>query len=225
MGYIGEKARGERLPAKELLLDKFGDTIVAGGVSAQYVRFGKSPVVIGVSGLKFDSMAVSILASDDVIFEQFTGLINEGYSILIVRNEDDFRAFTEKDGNLAEARFSVAVLDRCAELIKSTDVWGGKLATNGELTFDPSTPSPGPHYYTNMLIGNRIGFDEISAHMDHLKIFVPLPHVAPGIPAHWKASYAAATASYPLHQIGDIDVTGDSEVKEWFVYGSGARCQ
>ena len=159
MGYIGEKARGERLPAKELLLDKFGDTIVAGGVSAQYVRFGKSPVVIGVSGLKFDSMAVNILASDDVIFEQFTGLINEGYSILIVRNEDDFRAFTEKDGNLAEARFSVAVLDRCAELIKSTDVWGGKLATNGELTFDPSTPSPGPHYYTNMLIGNRIDFD------------------------------------------------------------------
>ena len=32
MGYIGEKARGERLPAKELLLDKFSDTIVAGGV-------------------------------------------------------------------------------------------------------------------------------------------------------------------------------------------------
>ena len=28
MGYIGEKARGERLPAKELLIDKFGDTIV-----------------------------------------------------------------------------------------------------------------------------------------------------------------------------------------------------
>ena len=159
MGYIGEKARGERLPAKELLLDKFGDSIVAGGVSAQYVRFGKTPVVIGISGLKFDSMAVNILASDDVIFEQFTSLINEGYSILIVRNEDDFRAFTEKDGNLAEAKLSEAVINRCAELIKSTDSWGGKLATNGELTFDPSTPSPGPHYYTNMLIGNRIDFD------------------------------------------------------------------
>ena len=159
MGYIGEKARGERLPAKELLLDKFGDTIVAGGVSAQYVRFGKNPVVIGISGLKFDSMAVNILAPDDVIFEQFTSLINEGYSILIVRNGDDFRAFTEKDGNLAEAKLGEAVLERCAELIKGTDAWGGKLATNGELTFDPSTPSPGPHYYTNMLIGNRIDFD------------------------------------------------------------------
>ena len=111
MGYFGEKARGERLPAKELLLDKFGDTIVAGGVSAQYVRFGKNPVVIGISGLKFDSMAVNILASDDVIFEQFTSLINEGYSILIVRNGDDFRAFTEKDGNLAEAKLGEAVLE------------------------------------------------------------------------------------------------------------------
>ena len=46
MGYIGEKARGERLTAKELLIDKFGDTIVAGGISAQYVQFGKAPVFI-----------------------------------------------------------------------------------------------------------------------------------------------------------------------------------
>ena len=159
MGYIGEKARGERLNAKELLIDKFGDTIVAGGISAQYVQFGKAPVVIGISGLKFDSMAVNILASDDVIFDQFSKMTGDGYSILIVRNDNDFRAFTEKDGNLAEAAFSEAVLARCAELIKSTDTWGGKLATNGELAFDPSTPSPGPHYYTNMLIGNRIGFD------------------------------------------------------------------
>ena len=159
MGYIGEKARGERLTAKELLIDKFGDTIVAGGISAQYVQFGKAPVVIGISGLKFDSMAVNILASDDVIFDQFSKMTGDGYSILIVRNDNDFRALTEKDGNLAEAAFNEAVLERCAELIKSTDTWGGKLATNGELAFDPSTPSPGPHYYTNMLIGNRIGFD------------------------------------------------------------------
>ena len=159
MGYIGEKARAERLPAKELLIDKFGDTIVTGGISAQYVRFGKNPVVIGISGLKFDSMAVNLLGSDDIVFEQFSRAINDGYSILIVKNDEDYRAFTEKDGNLAEAKFSEAVLNRCAELIRSTDFWGGKLATNGELMCDPSTPSPGPHYYTNMLIGNRIGFD------------------------------------------------------------------
>ena len=84
MGYIGEKARAERLPAKELLIDKFGDTIVTGGISAQYVRFGKNPVVIGISGLKFDSMAVNLLGSDDIVFEQFSKTVNDGYSILIV---------------------------------------------------------------------------------------------------------------------------------------------
>ena len=158
MGYIGEKARGERLPAKELLIDKFGDTIVNGGISAQYVRFGKAPVVIGVSGLRFDSMAVNLLASDDIIFEQFSKTVNEGYSILLVKCDDGVKDLVEKDGLIKDAGFSAVILDRCAELINGTDSWGGKLATNGELMCDPSTPSPGPHYYTNMLIGNRIGF-------------------------------------------------------------------
>ena len=85
MGYIGEKARGERCPAKELLLNKFGAENVKGGISAQYVRFGKEPVVIGISGLKFDSMAVNILASDDIIFETFTKTVNEGSSILLIK--------------------------------------------------------------------------------------------------------------------------------------------
>ena len=159
MGYIGEKARGERLPAKELLIDKFGDTIVNGGISAQYVCFGKAPVVIGVSGLRFDSMAVNLLASDDIIFEQFSKTVNEGYSILLVKCDDGVKDLVEKDGLVKDAGFSAAILDRCFELINGTDSWGGKLATNGELMCDPSTPSPGPHYYTNMLIGNRIGFD------------------------------------------------------------------
>ena len=159
MGYIGEKARGERLPAKELLIDKFGDTIVNGGVSAQYVRFGKAPVVIGVSGLRFDSMAVNLLSSDDVIYEQFAKTIGEGYSILLIKCEDSVKDLVEKDGLVKDAGFGTAVLDRCFDLISGTDSWGGKLATNGELMCDPSTPSPGPHYYTNMLIGNRIGFD------------------------------------------------------------------
>ena len=159
MGYIGEKARGERCPAKALLLKKFGDDNVKGGISAQYVSFGKEPVVLGVSGLKFDSMAVNILASDDVIFEPFTKTFSEGSSILLINSDDGIKALTEKAGTVSEASFDGKVIDRCAELIGSTESWGGELNDKGELTFDPSTPSPGPHYYTNMLIGNRIGFD------------------------------------------------------------------
>ncbi len=65
---------------------------------------------------------------------------------------------TEKGGTVADAGFDGAVIARCAELISGTETWGGELNDKGELIFDPSTPSPGPHYYTNMLIGNRIGY-------------------------------------------------------------------
>ena len=92
MGYIGEKARGERCSAKELLISKFGADNTQGGISAQYVRFGKEPVVIGISGLGFDSMAVNILASDDVIFGQFTKTVNEGTSILLVKSGNGIKA-------------------------------------------------------------------------------------------------------------------------------------
>ncbi len=159
MGYIGEKARGERCSAKALLIEKFGADNTKGGISAQYVRFGKEPVVIGISGLGFDSMAVNILASDDAVFGQFSRTVNEGSSILLVKDGGSIKALTEKGGSVSDAAFDADVLGRCSELIAGTESWGGKLDAQGELVFDPSTPSPGPHYYTNMLIGNRIGFD------------------------------------------------------------------
>ena len=105
MGYIGEKARGERCPAKELLIKKFGADNTKGGISAQYVRFGKEPVVLGISGLGFDSMAVNILASDDAVFEQFTKTVNEGSSILLIKSEGGLKALTEKGGTVADAGF------------------------------------------------------------------------------------------------------------------------
>ena len=160
MGFISEKARGERCSASALLKQKFGEANVKNGVSAQYVRFGKEPVVLGVSGLKYDSMAVNILASDEAVFEQFAKAFNEGISILLIKNGEGISALTEKNGNVTEAAFDGAVINRCNELISGTESWGGILNEKGELIFDPSTPSPGPHYYTNMLIGNRIGFDK-----------------------------------------------------------------
>jgi len=159
MGYIGEKARGERCPAKELLIAKFGAENCKGGISAQYVRFGKEPVVIGISGLRFDSMAVNMLASDDAVYGQFNKAVSDGMSILLIKEEGGIRALAEKGGNVSDAGFDGAVTGRCGELIESTETWGGRLNEKGELICDPSTPSPGPHYYTNMLIGNRIGFD------------------------------------------------------------------
>ena len=59
MGYRSERARQEKCTAAQMLRNKFREVGCSGGVSAQYVRFGTAPIVIGVSGLKFDSSSTA----------------------------------------------------------------------------------------------------------------------------------------------------------------------
>ena len=88
MGYRGEKAREVQRTAAELLVEKFGGKVeFKGGMSAQYVAFGTKPVVIGVTGLKFDSPLVSVMAGDDRLYKAFTTLASKNKSICIVAGE------------------------------------------------------------------------------------------------------------------------------------------
>ena len=89
MGYRGEKAREVQLTAAELLAQKFsGKVEFKGGVSAQYVAFGTKPVVIGVTGLKFDSPLVSVMAGDDRLYNAFSTLAAKNKSVCIVAGEE-----------------------------------------------------------------------------------------------------------------------------------------
>ena len=159
MGYRGEKAREVQLTAAELLAQKFSDKVeFKGGVSAQYVAFGTKPVVIGVTGLKFDSPLVSVMAGDDRLYNAFSTLAAKNKSVCIVAGEEPV-IYVELDGEIEVLEAGDKILGAIAELIKESELWGGRLTGSGELICDPSSPAPGPHYYTNMFLGNRIGFD------------------------------------------------------------------
>lgn len=150
---IGQKARAQKLTAVDILAEKFAGKI-NGAVSAQIVGFGKNPKAVGVVGVDYDTPLATVLLQDDKLTDMWNTLLSKG-SVLI-----DLAAacsvYTE-DGALADitSEQKQAIL-ACVEAAKA---WGGKLNECGELSFDPATPVPGPHYYTNMLIGNRIGFD------------------------------------------------------------------
>ncbi|MBQ2606027.1 MAG: glycosyl transferase, partial [Clostridiales bacterium] len=159
MGYRGEKAREVQLTAAELLAQKFsGKVEFKGGVSAQYVAFGTKPVVIGVTGLKFDSPLVSVMAGDDRLYNAFSTLAAKNKSVCIVAGEEPV-IYVELDGEIEVLEAGDKILGAISELIKESELWGGRLTGSGELICDPSSPAPGPHYYTNMFLGNRIGFD------------------------------------------------------------------
>ena len=150
MSYHGQTARGQKISAAKVLAERFGTDPVHGGVSAQFVSFGSDPVVIGAAGLKFDSPLIRVIAASADYSAFIADTTKDGYSILFLSD----KILKAKDGTVTECDISASP---AADMINEAASWGGILSSKGELTFDPATPSPGPHYYTNMLIGNRIG--------------------------------------------------------------------
>ena len=120
MGYRSERARQEKCTAAQMLRNKFREVGCSGGVSAQYVRFGMAPIVIGVSGLKFDSMLISVIAEDDEVFAKLSECAANGYSVMFVNGGGKISAAKEhgwlrsegkeyevKDGDICHFLFNV----------------------------------------------------------------------------------------------------------------------
>lgn len=89
---------------------------------------------------------------------------------------EDSRLWTEKSGDWAliptEHGFSVVfpsveelplsvsetVREFVSRLLRESLMWAGGINKEGDHEFDPRTPSPGTHFRTNLLIGDRTGF-------------------------------------------------------------------
>lgn len=155
----GEKAREQVVSAAELLTSKFKNANLAGGISAQYVGLRMNEQIVGVSGLKFSSPFVSVLLESEELYGLLSGLISEGKSVLFKVEGASVEAYSELSGAVEKVDLSASEASFIASAVSGSEIWGGVLNENGELICDPSTPAPGPHYYTNLLIGNRIGFD------------------------------------------------------------------
>lgn len=151
----GEKARAQLRTPESLLKQKFG---VDGNISAQYISTVGSGVVAGISGLKFESPIISVLLQSEDLVNLFSKTFADKKSILFALDDGKVTIKTEKDGKIEPAGCENCAAT-AAKIIAEAEFWGGKLNENGELIADPSTPAPGPHYYTNILLGNRVGFD------------------------------------------------------------------
>ena len=154
----GEKAREQVICASQMLENIFGKAAIEGCVSAQYVGRVMNSQVVGVSGLKFNSPFVSVLLEADELYGFFREHLGNGESILI-KSGSSIEVVASKEGTVTSVDISDAQKAYIAKAIEDASTWGGILNEKGELICDPATPAPGPHYYTNLLIGNRIGFD------------------------------------------------------------------
>ena len=157
-----ERARSVIAPADQVLQKKFGETVGQEPVSAQYISTLNGGVIFGVAGLPFPAPVCAALLADDTVCGSISAFAADKKSVLIKKAQGSYSAFAENGGNVEDisgTEEGKKLLSVAAPVIEYATEWGGKLDESGELICDLASPAPGPHYYTNLLIGNRIGFD------------------------------------------------------------------
>lgn len=163
MNILSEKARIEDLTAESVLRAQFSSVSLSGAVSAQFISGSDKKLCAGVSGLSFSTPVISVFLQADTLYAFFETHFRKGRSVLISYVNGGTVAFTADSGDLSGV-VSAAVLSAAEsgyinKILADSLAWGGTLDASGGLTCDLASPAPGPHYYTNLLIGNRIDFD------------------------------------------------------------------
>lgn len=156
-----ERARSVIAPADRVLCERFGGAC-GDAVSAQYISTLNGGVLFGVSGLSFPAPVCAALLADEDVCGVVSAFAKEEKSVLISSKDGNYSVLTEKGGaveDITNNEGGKKLLASSRSIIEYCSEWGGKLDEGGELICDLSSPAPGPHYYTNLLIGNRIGFD------------------------------------------------------------------
>jgi hypothetical protein len=64
-----------------------------------------------------------------------------------------------KSGSNEEVSAPSEIVKAIQAALSNVNNWAGYLNEKGEHVIDLRTPTPGPHFYVNLLLGNRMGYD------------------------------------------------------------------
>lgn len=156
MSYKNERARTPQKTAEEVLRARFPRIPMPGNLSAQFVGTLHNRPVAGVAGIPVYAPVIATLLADERLYEFFDGAFRKKESALIVITGDMVRGYYT-DGNDTEPIALDSVRQAAVRAVaEASSSWGGRLDTEGVLVCDPAAPAPGPHYFTNLLIGDRM---------------------------------------------------------------------
>ncbi|MBN1775612.1 MAG: glycosyl transferase [Clostridiales bacterium] len=127
-----------------------------GNLSAQWIGTCEKRLVACVAGLSVAAPVIATLLATDSLYEFFEGAFRKNESALIVIAGDKVRGFYSHENDIEPVELSEAEQALTREIAGASASWGGRLDEKGALVCDPAAPAPGPHYFTNLLIGNRM---------------------------------------------------------------------
>lgn len=143
-----------------LVLSRQTSKPVGSNVSAVFARGDRFDIAAGVDGLPFYTPVIGALISDELLHGVFERAFTDNRSVLVLWDNENktIHIITGHGGNSASLSLTRNEHERICDIITQSLTWGGTLDEKGRHICDLKSPQPGPNYYTNMLIGNRIGF-------------------------------------------------------------------
>ncbi len=114
---------------------------------------------VGVCGLPFKAPVLKELAKKEAFGAYFRQLKEECSSCLFCFDgESGLSAFRSNGSSVSSSPIPEAAKAEMLAVLSAVPGWAGSINTEGEHVIDLKTPSPGPHFFVNLLLGNRMGF-------------------------------------------------------------------
>ncbi len=114
----------------------------------------------GICGLAFKAPVMKELRKNADFTLLLQQLKKTGDSLLLVFENDGALSSYRYGGTaVVKTELPKELADDIAALIQSVPAWAGTINERGEHVIDLKSPSPGPHFFVNLLLGNRMGFD------------------------------------------------------------------
>lgn len=115
--------------------------------------------IVAIGGFKFKVPALKEMFKDEALSIFFGRLSSKASHLFRIENESTVKHFVCSNGNICEEAIDHEIQELILEVCKDYENWAGFINEKGEHVIDLMKPAPGPHFYTNMLLGERMNFD------------------------------------------------------------------
>lgn len=124
----------------------------------QYMDVSLQTLLV-IGEFKFFVPAIKEMYKDAELAVFFDSLsAEESHFFKIQWEKNDIIHYAYANGKVEERPLSKSVIEKIFDKTGNYQSWAGYLDENGDHIIDLRNPVPGPHFYTNMLLGNRMGF-------------------------------------------------------------------
>ena len=116
--------------------------------------------IIAIGPLESEVPAMKELYKDSDLADYFCTLdTSKSYLVELNKKEKKVQLYSNENAEILKLDIEDNIANKIFEICAQSNNWAGIINEKGEHIIDLKSTTPGPHFYTNLLLGNRIGFN------------------------------------------------------------------